>query len=647
MVLVLLLSACEATVSPAPSGPGGSATAAGSGAPGASVGPRGSGGPGASPGRIIRGVGRAPLPLPTLTDPGEIGVALYDPTQVGVAVVSILRLLGIGIYDADGSPIARGNERAPGDPWLSEDEVRGLIDMGTQDLLDHPEGDFPYSVADLYEPLAEALPGLGRSELIAAYRDSYADHPDDFVPAAMLGQPMDASAQLTRTQLWLLYLDGFVEIAPPSTARLANGTLLAAVTPRFGTANAVLPMLLQPQGMSAADWVELRPHLPTIAWTIPFEVDVESVHEGHGGEGQAGTINATISPGQPFRSAIDRRILLQPNPASRGGVNVEWGTRAYRVLDRHGRLDVALPTTMQTDAAGQVRVTYTPKEEVADGHGFVATEYGSVLARANLADLIRAAYLVDNNAFGRMLSLGTLGGTRTEQGGFQIEWHTPGIFVAINNTYSATIDLGGIAGAVATAHREGSDDVQGVLYELDDGTYYGEMFANIVTDRSRYEYVGVLTDRGLCEDASPIGATQDLIVTARKGSIFDDGMDVILNNLNILNDPSGTQRPADDTLWLSFFPAAPPTGDFGCQQVIPFDQANAGLVPGGMTITADYGPLNDTRWSNPQMGYPIFLPTPTAGEITYQDLSQSSAVTGVNDVHSVWEVTVLLDPPTP
>jgi hypothetical protein len=69
------------------------------------------------------------------------------------------------------------------------------------------------------------------------------------------------------------------------------------------------------------------------------------------------------------------------------------------------------------------------------------------------------------------------------------------------------------------------------------------------------------------------------------------------------------------------------------------------MVPGGMQVSADYGPLNDSRWTNPQIGYPIFLPK--EHELTYEDRSQTTLVTGVQEVDSLWEVNVDLDPPTP
>lgn len=631
--IVLVLASCDtAKVAPSPSGPVASGPVSGSPGPATTGGPRPTRGP-ATAGKP------APLPLPTITDAGEIGMALYNPGQVGQAVTSLLSLLGIGVYDADGNVITPGNERAEGDPWLTEAEVRGLIEMGVADLLESDNGP-KFTLRDLYEPLAEALPGVSFEDFIAAYRDSYASHPDDLAPLAMIGQPMDENAQLTRTHLWLLFLDGFVDLAPPATARPANGTLSAVTSPQFGTANAVLPLLLQPDGMAAADWVEIRAHLPTIAYTVQFEVDLVDAHEGHGGTGAPVTVTASVKPSQPFLSAIaPHRVLLQPNPGSLGGLDVEWATRSQATLNRHGTLNTALSAHIPTDAAGVSSVVYTPDQEEADGHGFLANEIASLSARAKLADLLRAAYLIDNTTFQRMLGLGTLGDYRLVHGGIDVEWHTPGIYISVTNEYEVKLELTGALPFLASAYRKGIDNVQGVMFRLEDGTYVGTLTANSTTERSSYQYDGTLAGKAECQDEEPISSYQELYVVGLPSDRTLDATDVILDN------PDGTIAfPADRGLTLRFFPITTPTGDFGCQRTFFYDwYANAGIAPTGVSLVGDYIPLNDLRWNNPTIGYGIILPV--EGEINYEDRAQSKFVTGIQDIHSVWEINVDLNPP--
>lgn len=642
LCLALTLAGCDATVVSQPPG----TTAPGSPGPGSSANPGEPGSsvrPGSSPGTAPGSGKPAPLPRATITEPGDIGLALYNPGQVGDAVVSLLQLLGIGIYDADGNVIRAGNERVEGDPWLLDSEVRGLIDMGVEDLLAYPDGNLPYSLADLYQPLATALPGLTLDQFIAAYRDSYAERPDDVAPAAMLGMPLDESARLTRTQLWLLYMDGFVELANAATARPANGTQTALSSGRFGTANAVLPLLLQPNGMAAADWVEIRAHLPTIAYSIDFQVSIANAHEGHGGLGRDVAFGASVSTGRPFRSAIPpHRILLQPNPASRAGLDIEWGTRSQAVIDRHGSVDISLPSHATTDASGQTYVLFTPKQELADGQGFVANELANVYAKASLADLIRTAYLVDDTTFARMLALGTLGGTRTANGGIDIEWHAPGIEVLLINDYEVTVDLTGAMGPViATAYRKGVDSASGVLFKADDGNFYGTFEATSQTLRSSYIFNGTLAGEGKCADDAEQVSQQELYVVGTPIQRQHGTADfLVANSDGTIGDWS------NNGILLRFFPIEAPTGDFGCQKPIPYDwYGSTGFTPRNVAIAGSYIPLNDTRWSIPSMGYTINLPP--NGELTYDDDAQAQYMTSIPNIDSTWQVNVVLETPPP
>jgi hypothetical protein len=71
--------------------------------------------PSISPSEPAGAIDGRPLPAPALREPFAIGEALYDPSRMEQGVLSVLDLMGVGIYASDGTPMRRGDE-APGDP---------------------------------------------------------------------------------------------------------------------------------------------------------------------------------------------------------------------------------------------------------------------------------------------------------------------------------------------------------------------------------------------------------------------------------------------------------------------------------------------------------------------------------------------------
>ena len=155
------------------------------------------------------------LPEPSLTEPFAIGEALYDPARVGVAVVSLLELMGVGIDRLDGTPLRPGGRRGGAPFRFNEREVRLLIEMERADAAATAKKSRPpFSFRDLHRAVAPLLPEFPIERLAGAYSEAYQANPDALVPQVLMGQPIEPNTRLMRTQIWLLLVGGFV---PPGT----------------------------------------------------------------------------------------------------------------------------------------------------------------------------------------------------------------------------------------------------------------------------------------------------------------------------------------------------------------------------------------------------------------------------------------------
>jgi hypothetical protein len=610
LVACVFAAGCEtATITPGPGSPGASAgSALESGRPFET----GDAFSSAIPGGLVEQPIELPLPEPTLVDPFAIGEALYDPSRMADAVVSLLDLMGVGIYARDGTLIRRGDEHAAGDPWLYDSEVRGLIAMGIADVLDGGDDGPKRSLADLYALLTPLLPEVSHDAFIAAYRDSYAAHPDDLVPMVMLGQPLDESARFTNTQMWLLFMDGFVELAQPPAARMEPGVLLARAgsRPNFSTANARLPPLNLPTSMTARDWQELEAHLWT-AWTwAKMDAFATAVaHEGHGGTGRPVRIIARIKRPTSIVSAVDGRVLVAATNGPLDGIPVDF-LASNNAWQRHGSLSPPFSTSanagqLTTDASGEVAAVFTPKKEVANGHGEVAAEPIPIRTFANGAVLFARAYVVTDQRLAAFLTSALQYGQFLEEFELWVEWHQPGIQVTISNSYDVTVapETGGL---VARAHRKGVDQFFGVLTRRDDGTYRGTMHGSTSATAQMEFVAGVAGTR--CEDETK-DFHQELQVVARVAPTppIDPNIEVIA--------PGDPGRFDGGDLILSFYPTSPPSGTPGkCQGVVEY----FGPGPDGARMSGEYASFNDSHWTDPSLGFRIHLPS--SGDLRYTNL---------------------------
>jgi hypothetical protein len=417
-----------------------------------------------------------PLPEPSLTEPADIAAALFDSGQVSDGVVSLLDVMGVAMYDAAGNLVRPGADRGAGPLSLTEAEVRGLIEETEEDLVQQGESGGPYPLADMYAALAPSLPpGYSLDEFAAAYTDAYAADRDSLAAQVMRGQTIDADTGLLRVQMWLLLIDGFV--GPSSQGTSTPGALALAqlqVGNTLGVARQNLPGLTSPTpSLTSAEWAELLSKLPTLAYSVPFELIGQqgTIHEGHGGLGSAVNFAAAVGVAAPVVSYTGNTLLAA---APRPGLPVTWDSSNEPIWKQHGSFDPTLGTLQPVDP-GQLSsavVTFTPKKEDANGAGTELEELGILVAHADKVELVRHSY--DVSALGAALFL--VSGRTGAKGPklFPITWHELGDGYLINITWTDTYD--GIPDTITFRGLANNRDtsVQGVnAYYTGVGTAFG------------------------------------------------------------------------------------------------------------------------------------------------------------------------------
>jgi hypothetical protein len=435
----------------------------------------------------------AALPEPSLEEPFAIGEALYDPEGVPLAVVSLLDLMGVPIV-ADQAAADRAGRLT-----LSEAEVLELIDQGVEDATaaaESDDGSPPHTFADLHAWIAPFLNGIDAAGLAARYARAYERRPDDLVPAVLMGQPIEPETPLTRVQIWLLLVDGFVgpgertgtaaldgrgdggrpayavlRGARPSPAIPVAGRNTSWGTALPGTQNVIGRLL------DIADFPWVTAHLPMLQSRVPFTISPGSAvaHEGHGGNGQRVVFEASIGPAAGPITAPSGRPVLVPRPsASVAGVPIRWvpSQEDEETFEAHGTFQAALFTAMPTDAAGKVRLPYVPKRENANGVGRLRRERATMKASVKVRDLVFSRYELAPE-FASFRPQLESGGYRATRSPARIEWHSDGLELELTSQFDVALDLQ----ALGKTHRWGFEGVRGSLARISDGLYRGRVLA--------------------------------------------------------------------------------------------------------------------------------------------------------------------------
>lgn len=313
------------------------------------------------------------LPGPSLQDPAAIGFALYDPAQMDVGFVSLLARMGIGVDGDDGRVILPGT----GDLRLPEGVVRSLIAQGRGDAANlDDQGQTRSTFRDLLPIVGPMVPGWDVGRLAAAYDHAYAAHPDDLLPAVLLGQPIEPSTPLNRLQLWALLVDGFM---PPPVAVGAPGAQLAAGGSSFGTANPALP---DDPEMAQADVIAMG-----LDGLIPVTLTPSqaSVHEGHRQSGPTVTFTVAVGAARP-PSFLPFRPRSTPNLST----TVTWLTGDPAFTSRHGSFSPGLGDAPIQGSSAQL--AYRVRREPANGHGPILARTTVIAAEIPVGPLVAGAF---------------------------------------------------------------------------------------------------------------------------------------------------------------------------------------------------------------------------------------------------------------
>ena len=368
------------------------------------------------------------LPAPTLTDPVAIGAALWDPSQVGVGVSSLLAALGVAIDADDGSPLRPAAGSGLADLHLSESEVRGLIEMGTVDARAISEHLSPFTLGDLSSALATVVPGMTADQILAAYVDAYRAAPGDLVRESLAGHAFVAEGAFTRVHLWLLLVDGVLGRDAVATAHVQ----LASTTGYTGAPGPVAQIGLPPipssiPGLDARDFVLVLAHLSLIGFQAPASLSImpASAHEGHGGPGPTVAIEARYPiAAVPLLSVVDGRPLLVPIHGGLDGVPITFESTDEGTLWAHGFVQGAFGVPVLTDVLGTSRLGYQLRSEPANGVGTVQSAVATIYAVVDLRAIVMYRYIVAPEI------LPFIWGTRRVPALVTLEWHeeepTPG-----------------------------------------------------------------------------------------------------------------------------------------------------------------------------------------------------------------------------
>jgi hypothetical protein len=527
------------------------------------------------------------LPEPTLTTPKEIGTAFIDTRMHAQAVVSLLHVLGIGLYGSDGTPVRAGTELGNTDLFVYEEEARGMVQM-LRDGLD-------FERWTSFRDFHAALEGLGfqgtAQQLARAYADAYDADPD--APMSELISSfggVDIDVPISPLQRWLMFLDGFVKPNPeagaliPAVARVPGSRGMAHGAGGHGSWGVAAEAVgkLSPVPLEADPLLIAHLMLVVSSSSLVVDTSAAKVHEGHGGSGAPVQVNATVrTVASTFVSPFSQRPLIPINGGGPQGIPVTW--LPSPVMDRHGQ--GAPPGPSVTDVTGHTSFTYNPRAEKANGRGFPALDIATLQATVPASQLVTALYGVP--------SLGALvGGEVRGIGHLQVEWHAAeAMRIKLVEDYNVTLDFG-----IAGGSSKGRDVFEGVLALQEDGTWRGMAIGAAAGSWEGQALGHKCSDSwNAAQDVEVVGAAAPY---ALKGDFY-----------------------------FRFYPRTQPIGDMG---------SGGDCTPAPATYEGvDYAPYNDEsiRSANTNQGLVITLPPKPGGSQDYPVL-----LPGVVD--ATWHVTI-------
>jgi hypothetical protein len=287
------------------------------------------------------------------------------------------------------------------------------------------------------------------------------------------------------------------------------------------------------------------------------------------------------------------------------------------LYDADRRQVPGLNSPMVTDSSGAVHIVFQTRREFLDqNRNIIASNDPTLTARVEQRSLVIEAYDLPPELYDAMVAGNLVTGTRdADNNQFHVEWHEEDLlYICIDNSYNYPFQVGG----VAELHRNGTDTAcGGLVYYSDDDTYRGIIDATSVGHAEGTAFLGLAGVVKCSDDVSgpdEESGSQELYVIA--------------------------EARGNDFRLLHFFPNTPPstTGTL-CQPNIAY----RGGGPFQRTA-GSYLPFNDTRWSTPDTGFEIQIPS-TYGVLDYIDDSTNSPSLGV--CAYFWVRVILPDPEQP
>jgi hypothetical protein len=529
-----------------------------------------------------------PLPTASLTEPFEIGEALYDPSRVADAVVSLLTLMQIAVV-----PDTTAGEKPTSGKGitLSESEVHALINLATQDLEAGDMDRLPYGFAQLHAGVAELLPGVSVEQLAEAYNRAYEARPEDLIAKAMMGRPIEPDMKITRAQIWFLLMDGF------AGAAATNG--------RWGTADKQVPDLKSPNAQwSPEEFREVLARLPLVTASRLVTITAPDVITQGATAGPPVNVTARVNTSAPpLVSRVTGRTLIAARAAgSLSGQDVTWRVHEESMLHELGKIVTPVDDPTRIGADGVARLAFQPGVDPTKGAGQPIDDWETVEARFDTRGLVANAYTVPATLAGL-----TIGASRV-RANVHLRWRSSDLmFIAVFNSYDAVnFEIPGLGGGT----RDGIDTVIAMLHRRADGSYVGQGTGQVTATQT-------LRGGTQCQKAS-VTASQRLRVKAEKQTgfgpthILDDFVwsDLNLKRLGTMSNP----RPDGGYYRLMFYPMTSP-GPFGrqCISIIPAELERRGWGYDWFI------PFNDAQWTRPGQGYGIALKA--RGVTMYFDMS--------------------------
>jgi hypothetical protein len=239
--------------------------------------------------------------------PEEAAATIGDPARVEQGIWSLLDGLAIGVYRTDGSAVLVGSDTDDDDFWINDFQIGWLTALAGRP-------DVPF--ADFHAFIAQFAPEVTPAELVAAFRESYAEVPDAWLVRfvnAMGGVP-DPDGAMSPLLQWVLALD---LIVPP------NGVPATALS-EPGAPIAVLARLQQGESRCEREQKGRK----TVGWG--YISKAKGLVDGIRGAIDAGA----TALGGAAKAILDPKDLLHAL-MMQGLVDIKLETTTDRVHERH------------------------------------------------------------------------------------------------------------------------------------------------------------------------------------------------------------------------------------------------------------------------------------------------------------------------